>query len=227
MKGLATRIMLLAVVALAAPQALAQEIVSSLTATGALTCSTFSGHWSYVNGGRSGWHWYDYTYQQTQGTGSIPLDGVGGAKAVGTWYQPSYSALAYGSTSFANGASSALFEATLEEDTSFTPVLGAEENASVSSMATQSTQFSIASACTVSINVTGSAIAHMDDSSGTVIWSSTYGPFSGVLPAGSYFVEIISSFSASADTHTGTLLNWGKCRRKAGLVITWQPGGSE
>ncbi len=205
------KLLLLALGLLACNQAFAGNIVSGFSHSGLASVSATADKYVWTRGGspRTGYYYYwrDVREQTSQGYASVPLPGGSNlAQAIGTYYSPSYSITGAAVANFSNSATTALYSVNSIGRFVWNPALPDHAAASESISLQDIFNFTVATDTTVTVTPAGTSTYHIflgggvPDEGGS---STSNGPITMVLLAGSYYMEINASNSVADNTQTG------------------------
>jgi len=215
----------------------AAQIVSSPQVNGWAKASTSSWDWRYVpSGGGRGSHNYHWAPIGDQSKGvsvSMPLNGTTGTQTeTGTYFSPSYIAKCWGTNSFANSATQAVYQFALEADSTFNPTLNSLDGASVGNDVLNEFFFSLSKDSDVAVKITASSnaiVGFKNLTNGDVyFWGYGSGTLSTTLPGGctyELFVHLVEG--ASKDNYLKQSVNVGSLKTSVtgALTVTPSSGG--
>lgn len=215
-----------------APGVGAQTLLSNASLAGSVTASSTSIDYRYTRhtrGGGSGrggggghvtvyYTWDPHTDQQINTSPALILNGSSGtATAAGTFYAPTYSASASGTTSLSSASNSAVFTTTYKAGTTLQTPQIAHQKVTAAVTTSSTFYFTLTDFADVTITATGSAsgalalYGTLDEGVGVILALSGAGTSatSASLSPGNYWITSSTSGSAIQDTQLSTFLNLG------------------
>src|SRR5579871_170490 len=222
-----------------APGAGAQTLLSNLSLSGSVTASITSVDYRYTKHLRSGsgraggvhsvyYSWDPHTDEQTNTSLAMILNGSSGTASVtGTFYAPTYSATASGTTSVSNLATSASFTTTYNASTTINTPSVAHERVTANTQANSTFYFTLTASADVTVTATGSAngalalYGQLDEGVGVILSLSGAGTTTATLGPGSYWIVSSTGCNALQDTQLNTSLNLGTTDAGYAFTVTF------